>query len=52
MVSNCECGGELEVVEHGDKFDFVCEDCGNIIGGGEIEEELEESEEGITEDEV
>lgn len=37
-----ECGGEIEPEVVGDFKDWVCQECGLIIGGGLLVEEQEE----------
>ena len=37
-----DCGGEVEAEVVGDFKDWVCQDCGIIVGGGLLVEEQEE----------
>lgn len=45
MPSNCECGGEMEAIVHEEYVDFICEDCGTIVGGEAVVEGEEAPEE-------
>lgn len=52
MPTKCECSGDMEAVAHDDYVDFICEDCGTIVGGEAIVEGEEPTEEVGEVDEV
>jgi len=46
MPSKCECEGEMEAIVHDEYVDYICKDCGAVVGGTAIVED----EESIKED--